>query len=98
MSEIHRFQHRSQGSLRELFLFLGQALKNDLLKKVQAANSYGLVVDEVTDVTVLEQLISFIQFVNQQSGAPNVHFLSVQNVLETSTSANVETIYSKRNY
>ena len=73
-------------------MFLGQALKNDLLKKVQAANSYGLLVDEVTDVAVLEQLISFIQFVNQQSGAPEVHFLSVQNVLETSTSANAETI------
>ena len=90
VSEIHRFQHRSQGSQRELFLFLRQALKNDLLKKVQAANSYGLLVDEVTDVTVLEQLISFIQFVNQQSRAPEV--LSVQNVLGTSTSANAETI------
>ena len=92
VSEIHRLQHRSQGSQRELFLFLGQALKNDLLKKVQAANSSGLLVDEVTDVTVLEQLISFIQFVSQQSGAPEVHFLSVQNVVEMSTSANAVTI------
>ena len=50
VSEIHRFQHRSQGSQRELFSFLAQALKNDLLKKVQAANSYGLLVDEVTNV------------------------------------------------
>ena len=95
VSQIHRFQHRPQGSQRELFLFLGQALKNNLLKKVNAANCYGLLVDEATDVTVVEQLISFIQFVNPESGAPKVHFLSAQNVLETSTSANADT---KRNY
>ena len=75
-----------------MFLFLGQALRNDQLKKIQAANSHSLLVDEVTDVTVVEQLISFVQFINQESGAPEVHFLSVQNVLETSTSPNAETI------
>ena len=90
--EIHCFEHRSQGSERELFLLLGQVLKNDVLTKVKAANSYGLLVDEATDVSVIEQLISFIQFSNQESGAPEVHFLLIQNVLEKSTSANADTL------
>jgi len=32
---------------------LGEAIKNDILKKVKAANSYGLLVDEATDVFVV---------------------------------------------
>lgn len=60
VAEICRFQHRSQGSQRELFLLLGQVLKDHILKKVTAANSYGLLVDEATDVSEKEQLISFI--------------------------------------
>jgi len=49
-------------------------------------------VDEAVDISVLEQLISFIQFSDPDTGAPKVHFLSIQNVLENSTSANAETI------
>ena len=82
----------TQSSLRELFLLLGQVLKDHILKKVKAANSYGLLVDQATDVSVIEQLISFIQFANPESGAPEVHFLSIQNVLEKSTSANADTL------
>lgn len=90
--EIRRFDHRSQGSQRELFLLLGQALKDEIVKKVKNANSYGLMVDEATDVSVVEQLISFIQFANPETGVPEVHFLSIQDVLENSTSANAATI------
>jgi len=37
-------------------------------------------------------LISFIQFANPESDAPEVHFLSIQNVLEKSTSASADTL------
>ena len=90
--EIRRFDHRSQGSQQELFLLLGQALKDEIVKKVKNANSYGLMVDEATDVSVVEQLLSFIQFANPETGVPEVHFLSIQDVLENSTSANAATI------
>ena len=82
--EIRRFDHRSQSSQRELFLLLGQALKDEIVKKVKNANSYGLMVDEVTDVSVVEQLISFVQFADPETGVPEVHFLSIQDVLSTS--------------
>lgn len=82
--EIRRFDHRSQSSQRELFLLLGQALKDEIVKKVKNANSYGLMVDEATDVSVVEQLISFVQFADPETGVPEVHFLSIQDVLSTS--------------
>ena len=83
--QIRCFDHRSQGSQRELLLLLGQTLKDEIVKKVKSANSYGLMVDEATNVSVVEQLISFIQFANPETGVPEVHFLSIQDVLENST-------------
>ena len=47
--------------------------------------------DEANDVSVVE-LISFIQFANPETGVPEVHFLSIQDVLENSTSANAVTV------
>ena len=73
-------------------MLLGQALNDETVKKVKNANSYGLMVDEATDVSVVEQLISFIQFANPETGVPEIHFLSTQDVLENSTSANAATI------
>ena len=49
-------------------------------------------VDEAANVSVVELLISFVQFANTETGAPEVHFLSIQDVLENSTSANAVTV------
>ena len=37
--EIRRFDHRSQGSQRELLLLLGQALKDEIVKKVKSTTA-----------------------------------------------------------
>lgn len=74
VAKIHHFQCISHSSQREFFLRLGQVLKGHILK-VKAANICGLLVDEATDVSVIEQLISFIQFANPEPGAPVVYFL-----------------------
>lgn len=78
-------------------MLLGQALKDEIVKKVKNANSYGLMVDEAS---VVEQLISFIQFAKPETGVSEVHFLSIQDVLENSTSANAATIVkqSEKNF
>ena len=62
-------------------LLLDQVLENYVLSKEKAANSYGLLIDEATDVSVIELLISFTQFSNPESGALEVYFLSIQIVL-----------------
>ena len=66
-----------------IVLLLDQALKDEIVKKVKNANSYSLMVDEATNISVVEQLISFIQFANPETGVPEVHFLPIQDVLET---------------
>lgn len=53
------------------FLSTGTALMERLLKNAKVAGCFGLLCDEVIDISVLELLITFIQFFefqDRQSG------------------------------
>ena len=92
ISPLKHFSHRSQGSVREIYLTPGDTVKQTLLKKARKAKSFGLLMDEVTDITVSSQLISFIQFWDQENSSVTTMFLSSQNVLEDFASCNSEAI------
>ena len=94
LDEVKYFNHRSAGSLREMFLTIGQAVEDDILKGLKTASHYGLMVDEVTDISVLEQMVTFIQFYDKIEEQVKVAFLSVDNLLEDFDSANSEAISS----
>ena len=92
ISQLKHFSHRSQGSVREIYLTLGDTVKQNLLKRARNAKSFGLLMDEVTDITVSLQLISFSQFWDDESSSMTTMFLSSQNVLEDFSSCNSEAI------
>ena len=48
--------------------------------------------DEVTDISVFSQLITFVEFVDPNSGKPLANLLSVDNVLEGFDSTNAHAI------
>ena len=70
---------------------LGRVLKQRVVEALRKSKAFGLLVDEVTDISVMEQLIGFAQYVSDD-GEAMVKFLFVNNVLEDSSSANAETI------
>uniref|UniRef100_A0A8C4X0B0 Uncharacterized protein n=1 Tax=Eptatretus burgeri TaxID=7764 RepID=A0A8C4X0B0_EPTBU len=82
----------SDGSVREMFLILGRTIKQQIISKVQKASSFGLLVDEVCDVTETKQLVTFVQFVDTFDYKTKVNFLSTDNLLLESTLANAETM------
>ena len=92
MEEIRYFQHRSEGSLIEIFLTLGKVVKEEILK-VRAASCFGIMTDEMTDVSVGSQLITFIQYFDTDSETVETKFLSAQGVLINYDSANAQAIY-----
>lgn len=65
-----------------------------MLLSARQASCYGLLVDDVTDISVMEQNIIYIQFFNKHTQKVEVHFLSVNNLLEDEecTSANADAI------
>ena len=58
------FQHRSCGAVREMFLLLGQMVKAGVVEKMKQANTFGLLTDEVCDITNIEQLVTLSNLLN----------------------------------
>ena len=88
LNDMKFFQHRSAGSLREMFLLLGKVVEDTVTNPFSDVRSFGLLCDEANK----EQLITFVKFVNPTTGKPNTKFLAASNLLEESTSANAATI------
>ena len=61
VAEIEYFQHRSEGI--EIFLTIGNVVKELTSKKVRAASCFGLITDEMTDVSVVKFMVkSLVDF------------------------------------
>ena len=59
---MKHFRHRSAGSTIEIFFTLGRVLKQRVVEELRKSKAFGLLVDEVTDISVMEQLIGFAQY------------------------------------
>ena len=60
MNHLKYFNHRSEGPIREIFLVLGETIKEEIVRSAQKVQSYGLMVNEVTDISVQSQMLTFI--------------------------------------
>lgn len=94
VNHLKYFNHKSEGSIREIFLVLGETIKEEIVRSAQKVQSYGFMVDEVTDISVQSQMLTFIQFVSPVTSCIEIAFLSVQNVLEEFASANADALTS----
>ena len=60
VNQLKYFNHRSEGSIREIFLILGEVIKEEIVTSVQKVQSYGLMEDEVTGISVQSQMLTCI--------------------------------------
>ena len=86
------FQHRSAGVVREMFLLLGQMVQSDVAEKIKHANTFGLLTDEVCDITKKEQLVTFIKYVDVDTSKASTQFIAIDDLLKDSNSANSTTV------
>ena len=75
-----------------MFLLIGSALKAQLVHDILKAKCFGLLADEVFDVSNKEQLVTFVKFVHPETGKANTAFLAASNLLGNSSSADDEAI------
>lgn len=96
LDQMKYFDHRFSGSLREIFITLGEVMRENVCKSLQSesGNVYGLYVDDVADVSNEEQVVAFIQYFDNFTGSVECTFLFTANILENSDSANAETLYT----
>ena len=93
--EVKAFQHRSPGSVREIIQLIAKTIQDEIVDQVQSSATFGILVDDMTDVTSKEQMIIFIQYYCRKDEKVKTKFLSVESVLEQgeSCSANAETLF-----
>lgn len=94
VENLKYFTYRSRGAQQEIFLTLGQSLKNDIINKVKLASAYGILTDEVSDISVTENLVTFVQYFSRESGKIETEFLACNNLLADHDSPNAEAITS----
>ena len=92
LNDLKYFDHRSPASAREMFSTLGCAVKENVVTRAKTAGCFGLLGD-VSDISVMEQMITFIQFYDKDSSEVTVEFLSVYNLLEKHDSANAVAMF-----
>lgn len=93
VNDLKYFDHRSPASVREMFSTLGCAVKENVVTRAKTAGCFGLFVDDVSDISVMEQMITFIQFYDKDSSEVTVEFLSVDNLLEKHDLANAVAMF-----
>ena len=81
--------------LKELVLTLGDQLTEDIIQEIKKSNVYGLLMDEVTNLSNTLQLVTFIKYYDQNLEDTWTRFVNVSDVLEGSvdTAATAETIH-----
>jgi len=94
LEEMKYLNHRSPCVVREMLLVVGQVIFNSILQKLHNANFWGLLCDDVTDISVKEQFVCFAQFFDSECGVLHTDFLFVENVLKDSDSANAATLFT----
>ena len=93
--EVKGFQHRSAGSEREIIQLIAKIIQDQIVDQVKSCPTYGILMDDMTDVTSKEQMILFIQYYCRKEEKVKTKFLSVESVLDQSEScsANAETLF-----
>ncbi|WAR01825.1 ZN862-like protein, partial [Mya arenaria] len=71
---------------QEMFLVLGEAVENVRLEKLKKAIHFGILVDEVTNIS----MVTFVQFYDRVDKDVKTVFLSIDNLLEEFDSANAQ--------
>ena len=64
LEEMKYLNHRSPCAVREMFFVAGQVIFNSILQKLHNANFWGLLCDDVIDISVQEQFVCFAQTLN----------------------------------
>ena len=89
--DMRLFDHRSHPSVQEMVLEIGKAVLESAVP--QTGNAYGVLIDEAQDITVVEQLITFVKYVNGNGEAKTV-FLGAK-ALDSPQGPNAESITKK---
>ena len=74
MDEIKCFETRSEPVLRKMLLLIARTIGEDILEKIKESEVYGFLTDEITDISNVCQLVSFVKCFDIDKGQAETLF------------------------
>ena len=74
-----------------MMLTIGHHIGDEVAEKVRNSGVYGLLFDEVTDLSVKQQMVCFVQYIDD-IGLGHIDVLDIANVLDFGSSADADTL------
>ena len=85
--EIKYFETRSEPVLRKMLLLIAKTIIQDLVGEIKESDIYALLTDEVTNISNICQLVSFVKIFDVDKGKAETAFLDCSDLLEHSPDA-----------
>ena len=82
VNDIKHFETRSEPVLRKMLLLIATTIAEDIVEKIKEV--YGFLTDEVTDISNICQLVSFVKFFDTEKGQTDTVFLDCSDLLSYS--------------
>ncbi|CAB4007153.1 zinc finger 862-like, partial [Paramuricea clavata] len=96
VKEVGAFTTRSESVLRKMVILIANTITEKIVNKIKKSEAFGLLTDEVTDISNVQQLVSFIQFFDDEIGDCVTKFIETADLLESSpnSSPDADAIFS----
>ena len=100
VEDIELFDTRSSHIVREMVIILSDLLKEKLISNIKKVGMCTLLTNEITDISNMQELLTFVKYHNIDNGEPETKFLHTADVLSESeqTSANAKSIFESLKY
>ena len=95
VEEVKIFRERSSTVLTDLLLTIGNQIKIGLLDKIRKSEFFGILTDEVTDISNVQNLVIFIKYYDHEKREALTAFIDFTDLLNFSetNSADSQTIH-----
>lgn len=94
LNDITYSTHRFVQSRPDILLKISDTIQKNLLEKLHKATSYGLLIDDMSDVATMEQMVCYVQYFDSDLNEVKTDFLFICNILENADSANSKTLFN----
>lgn len=93
MTNSKGFITRSNTVLKELVLLIGNQLSMDVAADIRNSPLFGILTDEVTDISNMSQLVTFVKYFDARSGEASTKFVGITDILADSSAPDAATIH-----
>ena len=92
LSDIASFTTRSPATIRSMIIVLSDIIKEELVKEIKESKGYACLIDKVTDISNVQNLLIFIRFYDMEKGMTVSKFVNTCDILGESETMSADAL------